>query len=106
MNIHVPTFSKQNLSNTINKELENVHNWLAVNKLSLNVKKTKFMVFHTRQHNIQLHIPELKIGNKTIDRVENFDFLGLTLNDKMCWKPHVNKIASKISKYVGILNRL
>ena len=106
MNIHTPTFSKQYLSNTINIELAKVHDWLAVNKLSLNVKKTKFMVFHTRQKNIQLHIPELKIGDKAIERVENFDFLGLTLNETMCWKPHVNKISSKVSKYVGILNRL
>ena len=106
MNIHTPTFSKQYLSNTINIELAKVHDWLAVNKLSLNVKKTKFMVFHTRQKNIQLHVPELKIGDKVIERVENFDFLGLTLNETMCWKPHVNKISSKVSKYVGILNRL
>ena len=106
MNIHSHTFSKKSVSDMINAELAKVHDWLAVNKLSLNVKKTKFMVFHTRQKNLQLHIPELKIGDKIIDRVENFDFLGLTLNENMCWKPHVNKIASKISKYVGILNRL
>ena len=71
MNIHTPTFSKQYLSNTINAELAKVHDWLAVNKLSLNVKKTKFMVFHTRQRNIQLHIPELKIGDKVIERVQS-----------------------------------
>ena len=30
----------------INDELSAVYNWLAVNKLSLNIKKTKYMIFH------------------------------------------------------------
>ena len=34
--------------------------------IAFNVKKTKFMVFHSRQKNIQLHVPELKIGDKVI----------------------------------------
>ena len=33
---------------SMNKELEKIYNWLAVNKLSLNVRKTKYMVFHTQ----------------------------------------------------------
>ena len=106
INTKCPNFSKRDLSNTMNKELSNVHDWLAVNKLSLNVKKTKFMLFHTRQKNIDQYIPDLKIGDKLIERVQNFNFLGLTINENMSWKPHVDKIANKISKYVGLLNRL
>ena len=30
----------------INLELRKISDWLAVNKLSLNVQKTKFMIFH------------------------------------------------------------
>ena len=51
-------------------------------------------------------IPELKIGNVSIDRVKNFNFLGLTLNENLSWKPHTDLLANKISKYTGILNRL
>ena len=37
----------QNVSDeVINMELSKVSQWLAANKLSLNVAKTKFMVFH------------------------------------------------------------
>ena len=31
----------------INRELLKINQWLGANKLSLNVSKTKFMVFHT-----------------------------------------------------------
>ena len=33
----------------INSELDKIADWLAVNKLSLNVQKTKLMIFHYRQ---------------------------------------------------------
>ena len=39
-------------SNNVNKELNKISNWLKANKLSLNVKKTKFMIFHLPQKKI------------------------------------------------------
>ena len=81
--------------------------WLAVNKLSLNVKKTKFMLFHTAQKkNIKNIIPQLKIGDVLIKRTEDFNFLGLIINETLSWKPHVNSVSNRISKYIGVLNRL
>ena len=106
INSKLPNFSINATSNTINTEIQKVHDWLAVNKLSLNVKKTKFMVFYTSNKDISQIIPSLMIGGKPIERVKNFDFLGLTINEKMSWKSHVNKISNKVSKYVGVLNRL
>ena len=45
----------------INTELTKVSEWLAANKLSLNVKKTKCMVFHTPRRKVTY--PEIKINN-------------------------------------------
>ena len=106
MNTKLPNFSIEEKSNVINREIQQVYDWLAVNKLSLNVKKTKFMIFFTSQQNINRFIPTLSIGGKLIERVKNFNFLGLTINENMSWKPHTDKIANKTSKYVGVLNRL
>ena len=39
--------NREYCENTINKELSNIHQWLTSNKLSLNIKNTKFKVFHT-----------------------------------------------------------
>ena len=47
------------LSKNINEELHFVYEWLCLNKLSLNIKKTKFMIFHHRQRNIESIIPNL-----------------------------------------------
>ncbi len=62
------------------------------------------MIFHTAQRKVNtLH---LTINNTIIERVTQFDFLGLTLNENLTWKDHINKISSKISQSLLILNKL
>ena len=34
---------------TLYRELQNVYAWLAANKLSLNITKTKYLVFHSQK---------------------------------------------------------
>ena len=62
-----------NLSNNangiyLNSELNKISEWLASNKLSLNARKTKFMVLHTVQRKVQY--PILTINNTVIERVK------------------------------------
>ena len=88
----------------LNRELNNVSHWLNLNKLSLNVKKTKAMVFRMPQKKIIQ--PNIQINGSNIEFVENFIFLGITINNKLNWNRHINKVTNKISKTVGILNKL
>ena len=88
----------------LNNELEKISNWLKVNKLSLNVKKTKAMIFHMPQKKVQL--PLLQIAESNIEYVDNFNFLGITINKHLNWTSHVDALASKISKTIGVLSSL
>ena len=95
------------VSTLINSELNKIADWLAVNKLSLNVQKTKFVIFHYRQRVITKNdIPRLMINNTLIERVTEFNFLGLTVNEYMNWNLHTQKNANKISCTLGVMNRL
>ena len=67
----------------INHELDNVNNWLVSNKLLLNVKKTKYMVFH--KHINTVSDLNIKINNSPISRVETF-------NSSLIWNTHVQEI--------------
>ena len=97
--------SRSEFETIFNRELNKIYDWLAVNKLSLNIKKTKFMIFHMHNKKI-LHVPRVTIANIEIERVHNFNFLGLKVNENLSWKDHSNKIALKLSKFNGVLNRL
>ena len=89
---------------SLNYELTNFHNWLKANKLSLNINKTKAMVFHMPQKQIQLPLP--KIAGSDIEFVDNFNFLGIIINIHLNWTSHVDMLTAKLSKTIGILNTL
>lgn len=92
---------------TANLELAKVHEWLTLNKLSLNIKKTRYMLFHFPQRQINFtQLPDLQISNVTIERTSEFDFLGLIINENLNWKPHISKICTKLARVTGILKRL
>ena len=88
----------------INAELSNVIEWLHINKLSLNKSKSKFMIFHVPNKDIQYLT--LKIDNVIIEKVDEFSFLGLTMDTNLNWKRHSQNICNKCTKMIGILNIL
>ena len=45
-------FDKHVLSTNINNELSKIQEWFNINKLSLNVRKTKYIIFHNHQRSI------------------------------------------------------
>ena len=94
------------LSAGINSELQAIYDWLCVNKLSLNIPKTKFMMFHHRQRRIENLIPQLSINGNAIEMVPTFNFLGLILDENLSFDQHIKSISNKISRSLGTLNRL
>ena len=88
----------------INSELSKLWAWLGANKLSLNIAKTKYMVFHTSKRNVIYH--NLKANNSNIERVTQFNFLGVTLHSHSTWNKHIKHISKKIARSIGILYRL
>ena len=68
----------------INAELEKVNKWLCSNKLSLNIKKTKFMFFHHNQK--QVKYLNIKINNIEINRVNQLNFLWIIWSADLKWK--------------------
>ena len=85
----------------LNEELRNVASWLKINKLSLNVNKTQYMVF-TRKLN-KLEDIVLRVEGQTIERVTETKFSGVIIDEKLTWRNHVNYISTKIAKGIGIL---
>ena len=88
----------------LNNELQKISTWLKLNKLSLNVSKTKFMIFHTPTKKVST--PKLMIDDSVIERVTEFNFLGINVHENLNWSCHTTKIANKISRTIGILNKL
>ena len=88
----------------INAELNNVYIWLCSNRLFLKAEKTKYVSFHTAQKTVIYS--DLKVNNIIIDRVAQFNFLGLIISSDLKWHKHIEHISLKISKMIGIMYRI
>ena len=77
--------------------------WLCANKLSLNVKKTNYCIFHSPSYIIPKNCDFIKIGSKQIERVTYVKYLGLIIDDKLNWKLQSNELARNLVKTASTL---
>ena len=91
------------LLGTINTELNHICDWIKANKLSLNLQKTNFMLF---SNSISTLPGQVMLNNTVIEKVTQTKFLGVTIDEKLTWKPHTDNICKIISRNIGIINKL
>ena len=90
------------IAENITNEMIKLKRWFDENKLLLNLKKTKFMVFTNRKK----EEIELSFAGESIERVSVFRFLGVILEDKLTWKNHIAYVKAKVAKSIYILNKV
>ena len=62
------------------------------------------MIFHMPQKKVEK--PVLLVNVTVIEYVNNFNFLGIILNNHLNWDSHINNLAHEISRTTGTLNKL
>ena len=93
------------IESNINRELITVQNWLISNQLTLNVKKSNFIVFKSRSKKLKKEL-DIKLNNKTLERVKQTKFLGVIVDEHLTWKDHIDYVTLKIIRMCGILRRI
>ena len=75
------------------------------NKLSLNVGKTNYSLFHkpSRVDDLPLQLPKLSINNQEIKRTSYTKFLGVLLDENLSWKEHLKYTQNNIPKSIGLM---
>jgi len=83
------------LEQSINQETPLLTEWLHTNRLSLNLKKTHIMLFcpTKRQENLPISI---FIEGQPIEVLEETKFLGIILDNRLSWKPHIAYTTKKL----------
>jgi len=84
-----------NFRTNLNKITHDIYEWFETNLLSLNLGKTHYIQFVTKNNSPN----DLDIihGSKKITTVNSTKFLGLTLDSTLSWRPHIDTIAPKLS---------
>ena len=103
-NIFLNGKNTDELVQCMNCELNKVVIWLAANKLSLNIKKTHFMIFRPIRCCID-NQQDIRICDKKIEFVEHTKFLGIYIDSKLSWSQHISYLKTKLSKGIGVLRK-
>ncbi len=93
--------SLHNLYSNFNNSLQAISNWYIDNRLSINYKKSNFMVFHSaRISNMDLL---LKFDNHILERKSYVKFVGLLIDDTLSWSPQIDQLCTKLSHDIALL---
>ena len=103
-NLFLAEKNLSNLERIMNEELAKINTWVQVNKLSLNIKKTNFMLFKG-QKKIE-YLPKIEMNNVSLLSINTSKFLGVIIDEKLSWIHHIDYICKKVSKSIGILSKL
>ena len=96
------------LETTVNAELKKLYLWLVSNKLTPKTKKKDYyVIFHPKQKSVD-YLPQLKIFDTDANRyvslkMKNYvKYLGILIVKNLSWKIHIDNVATKLSKTVGL----
>ena len=105
-NVTISAKNAEDLEEKLNNELNNVHNWLLANKLTVNVDKSEYMLIGSWQRLAGIDSePIINIGEKNLRRVSKTKSLGIFIDENLNWNDQIDNISKKASKGIGILRR-
>ena len=77
------SFMNIKVQENVNSELINIHTSLCANKLSLNIEKSNFILFHSPQMKVQDSYFNLKLCNKQLKREYCIKYLGILIDSHL-----------------------
>lgn len=91
----------------LNEEMKSVEEWLKTNKLKINSKKTKLMIVSSSYKYLEDYRKgiKVKVENTEIELVDHHKYLGFVIDSQLTCKEHIDYIAKKIARKLGVLNR-
>lgn len=95
--------SPDQLITSANIELSNLYQWCLSNRLTINTDKTYFMLFTCKSHPT---LPQLLINGNPVNQTNKLKFLGVTYDDSLTFKYHINNLTLKISRLIALLYQI
>ena len=90
---------------------DSIYIWLTANKLTLNIKKTNFVIFFPAQKGLSYQ-PKIIIfdneqnKNVALERKKFVKYLGILIDRNLTWKHHMDYVAMKVSRVTGLIAKI
>ena len=93
-------------TSNLSADLITFKHWCNRNKLTLNVKKTKYTIFGLKSQTRIVHNHNLFIDTTRIDRVHSYKYLGITLGMNMTYNKHLENVIKTVSYKALLLAKM
>lgn len=94
------------LNKKVQEDIDLIAEWLSKNELTLNSSKTKFMLLRQGAPIDHSYNFNIKINNRTIERVNKFKYLGISIQENLKWNNHIDCICGKVAGVTSTIRRL
>ena len=91
------------IKSILNEELPKIENWFLSNKLTINASKTEYMINGNR---ITDNPFSISLNNIPLSQSHAVKYLGVTIDDKLSWKPHIESLEKKLSTACALICKL
>ena len=107
-NIFIADKCKTTVYSRANEVLKSVNQYMRCNLLHINIKKCCFIHFRPNGRNLDSvdDTLNLVLGQSTIKQVSETKFLGVNIDDKLSWQPHIKYLNTKLKCEIGKLNAI
>ena len=93
------------LSEKMNLELTTVHKWTTANKITVNPQKSHCLIIPPKKNHCISNI-SIYVNDSVIKVTDAVKYLGITIDNKLNFEEHINALATKISRSLGVLCKL
>jgi Reverse transcriptase (RNA-dependent DNA polymerase) len=80
----------------MSSDLRTLNTWFTKNQLTLNAKKTQFIIFKTKNNQFSDSFDRISIGNEIIHKTNNYKYLGLWVDSNLNFEYHIGQIKKKL----------
>ena len=88
----------------VNNSIIQVQNWFNANNLALNEKKTKCIRFSLP--NVKSSECDIILNSEKLEFINQTVFLGITLDKKLQWGPHITSLAGRLSSAAYAIRKM
>ena len=98
--------SLSELNKIINSDLKLLDEWFRTNCLSLNAKKSCYIIFSSQKKKRGEQNINITIDGNSMNQVTSTKFLGVYIDQHLTWVDHIKILANKIAKNIGIIRKI
>ena len=89
--------------NLVQSDIIRLVSWCDNNQLSVNIDKTKSVLFGTKEFTKSRNLPRISLGQEVIHNVDSYKYLGIILDNKLNFEKHAKSVYSLGSHKIYLL---